>query len=204
MDSTVALRIAQEQGYTPLALTFAYGQRHVIEVEKATHYCRLHKVEQIRVDLPSLQGSVLTDPRAPIPHHPLSRIGQAIPPTYVPARNLIFLSIALSYAEARGASAIYLGINHQDSSGYPDCTPAFLQTFQEVARVGTRGGVRLEAPLMHMSKADIVRRGRELGVDFNATWSCYNPQRGDFLSQVPCLVCDACQLRRQGFEQART
>lgn len=203
MDSAVALHIAKADGYEPIALIFHYGQRHIIEASKAAHYCLTHgPIRRVHLDLPKIGGSALTDHRATIPHHPLSTIGQSIPPTYVPGRNLILLSFALNCAEAEGAEAIYLGINHRDSSGYPDCTPAFLQLFQEVARVGTRGGVRIEAPLLHMSKADIVRKGRELGVDFNATWSCYDPRINTAGFTVPCHVCDACQLRRQGFEQA--
>lgn len=211
MDSAVALHMAQRDGYAPLAVTFRYGQRHQVEVLKATHYCLKRKIPHQRIDLPTLHGSALTDPKAEVMfHRPLARILERAeePITYVPARNLIFLSMALSMAGASGTESIYIGVNELDGSGYPDCTPAFIESFQQTANLGTRRllgtaqKVQIKAPLLGMTKADIVREGRALGVDFNETWSCYDPKRGDFLQEIPCQVCDACQLRRRGFEEA--
>lgn len=204
MDSAVALHVAQRDGYSVRALSFNYGQRHLTEITRARAYCKARQIEHVSIEIPTLQGSALTDPLACIPHTPPSLIGQSIPATYVPARNLLLLSHALNRAEATCAEAIYLGIHAQDAGGYPDCTPAFLQLFQEVVRVGTKGSVRIEAPLVGMTKAAIVRLGRELGVDFGATWSCYDPMPDPRYPtlQTPCNLCDACKLRQQGFQQA--
>ena len=198
MDSAVTLAIARERGFDAYALSVAYGQRHSSELEAAERVsvalgARAHKTVQI--DLRSIGGSALTaDIEVP------EQGGEGIPVTYVPARNTIMLSIALGWAEVLGASDIYCGVNAVDYSGYPDCRPAFIEAFETLANGATKAGVegaglRIHAPLMRMSKADIAREGARLGVDFSQTVSCY---RADAQGNA-CGHCDACHLRAEGF-----
>ncbi len=205
MDSATALAIAKSEGFEVIALTFDYGQRHRRELEAAQKVAkhlgvRDHRV--VKLDLTAIGGSALTDERIKVPEQrSLEEIGQGIPPTYVPARNTILLSYALGLAEVAGAKAIYIAANHLDSSGYPDCRPEFYKAFQEVARLGTKRGVEgdvieVRTPLIEMSKADIVRKGEELGVPWKLTWSCYKG------GERACGVCDSCQLRLKGFREA--
>lgn len=201
MDSAVVLAIAREQGFACHALSVAYGQRHVSELDASDRVCAMlgaaaHKT--VTVDLRSIGGSALTADIA-VPEQG----GAGIPVTYVPARNTIMLSIALGWAEVLGAADIFCGVNAVDYSGYPDCRPAFIESFQQLANVATKAGVegaqiRVHAPLMRMSKADIAREGTRLGVDFAATVSCYQAdERGR-----ACAHCDACRLRAEGFREA--
>jgi 7-cyano-7-deazaguanine synthase len=201
MDSAVVLAIAREQGFACHALSVAYGQRHVSELAASDRVCAMlgaaaHKT--VTVDLRSIGGSALTaDIDVP------EQGGAGIPVTYVPARNTIMLSIALGWAEVLGASDIFCGVNAVDYSGYPDCRPAFIEGFQQLANVATKAGVegaqiRVHAPLMRMSKADIAREGARLGVDFAATVSCYQADE----KGRACAHCDACRLRAEGFRDA--
>jgi 7-cyano-7-deazaguanine synthase len=201
MDSAVTIAIAREQGYQVHALSVAYGQRHSSELEAAARVATMlgaveHKT--VHVDLRSIGGSALTaDIDVP------EEGGEGIPVTYVPARNTIMLSIALGWAEVLGSTDIWCGVNAVDYSGYPDCRPAFVEAFEHLANVATKAGVegagiRIYAPLMAMSKADIAREGARLGVDFAATVSCY---QADAEGRA-CGHCDACRLRAQGFHAA--
>jgi 7-cyano-7-deazaguanine synthase len=200
MDSAVTIAIAREQGYQVHALSVAYGQRHSAELEASARVSRLlgaveHKT--VQVDLRTIGGSALTaDIDVPLDQAD----GQGIPVTYVPARNTIMLSIALGWAEVLGSTDIWCGVNAVDYSGYPDCRPAFIEAFEQLANVATKAGVegagiRIHAPLMRMSKADIAREGQRLGVDFSETVSCY---QADAQGRA-CGHCDACRLRSQGF-----
>ena len=206
MDSAVTVAIAREQGYQVHALSVAYGQRHSSELEAAGRVSRLlgaveHKT--VQVDLRSIGGSALTaDIAVPLDDDAHDGDGH-IPATYVPARNTIMLSIALGWAEVLGSTDIWCGVNAVDYSGYPDCRPAFIEAFETLANVATKAGVegasiRIHAPLMRMSKADIAREGQRLGVDFSATVSCYQADADG----RACGHCDACRLRRQGFAEA--
>jgi len=187
------------------ALTFAYGQRHRLEVERAAALARsLGVVEHhvIELDLASVGGSALTG-EGKIPHGREDPTSGGIPPTYVPARNTVFLAHALAWAEARGMEAIYIGVNCVDFSGYPDCRPEFISAFQEVARLGTKAGVEgrapeIRTPLLYLSKGEIIRHAVQLGVDLSLTLSCYEPDP----SGRACGSCDSCILRRRGFEEA--
>lgn len=204
MDSAVTIAMAREQGYEVYALSVAYGQRHQSELAASERVAKMlgavaHKT--VSVDLRSIGGSALT---ADI-DVPLDSVGSAddIPVTYVPARNTIMLSIALGWAEVLGSDDIWCGVNAVDYSGYPDCRPAFVEAFETLANLATKAGVegagiRVHAPLMRMSKADIAREGARLGVDFAATVSCY---KADDEGRA-CGHCDACQLRAQGFRDA--
>jgi 7-cyano-7-deazaguanine synthase len=201
MDSAVTLAIARERGFMVHALSVAYGQRHGSELEAAERVARaLGAVEHktVQVDLRSIGGSALTaDIDVP------EQGGEGIPVTYVPARNTIMLSIALGWAEVLGANDIFCGVNAVDYSGYPDCRPAFIDAFEQLANIATKAGVegaglRVHAPLMRMSKADIAREGQRLGVDFAQTVSCY---RADAQGRA-CGHCDACHLRAEGFRTA--
>lgn len=201
MDSAVVLAIAREQGFACHALSVAYGQRHVSELDASDRVCAMlgaaaHKT--VTVDLRSIGGSALTADIA-VPEQG----GAGIPVTYVPARNTIMLSIALGWAEVLGSSDIFCGVNAVDYSGYPDCRPAFIESFLQLANVATKAGVegaqiRVHAPLMRMSKADIAREGTRLGVDFAATVSCYQADE----KGRACAHCDACRLRAEGFREA--
>jgi len=205
MDSAVAAAIARADGFGLAALTIDYGQRHARELSAAQALARAlgcldHRV--VRVDLGAIGGSSLTDARIPVPkNRGPDDIGTGIPSTYVPSRNIVFLAVAAGYAEAIGAGAVYIGANAIDYSGYPDCRPGFLKAFEDALALGTRAGnegraIRVLAPLLQLSKADIVRRGRELGVPFEITWSCYEG------GERPCGRCDSCLLRAKGFAEA--
>jgi 7-cyano-7-deazaguanine synthase len=206
MDSSTALAMTKAEGFDIIALTFDYGQRHLKEIEAAKavskHFgVRDHRI--VKIDLTPIGGSALTDRRIRVPEQrSLEEIGRGIPPTYVPARNTILLSYALGLAEATQANAIIIAANWQDSSGYPDCRPEYYRAFREVARLGTKRGaegdvIEIRTPLIEMTKADIVRKGEELGVPWELTWSCYLGE------PTACGVCDSCQLRLKGFSEAR-
>ncbi len=207
LDSTTALVIAQEQGFEVYALSFSYGQRHTVELEKAQQFALERKVARhitLDIDLRQFGGSALTADIAVPKSNRLADIEQGIPITYVPARNTIFLSFALGWAETLGAQDLFIGVNALDYSGYPDCRPEFLDAFERLANLATKAGVEgtqqlnIHAPLLHMSKADIVLKGTALGIDFGETSSCYDPA----LNGAPCGHCDACLLRAKGFAQA--
>jgi len=199
LDSATVLAIAREQGYGCYALSFDYGQRHRSELDAAARVAASggaleHRV--IKLDLTGWGGSALTDACIDVPTAPTT----GIPVTYVPARNTIFLSIALAWAETLGAANIFAGMNAVDYSGYPDCRPDYVAAFQAMARLATRAGVEgvpltIHTPIIHMSKADIVREGRRLGVDYAQTVSCYQADADGFA----CGQCDSCRLRREGF-----
>lgn len=205
LDSSTVLAIARSKGREVLALTVDYGQRHRREIGAAKAVAKRlgakeHRV--LRVDLAQFGGSALTDRSVAVPTgRTEEQIGRGIPPTYVPARNTVLLSLGLAYAEAASADEVYIAANYLDSSGYPDCRPEFFALFREVARVGTKRGaegrpVRIHTPLIRMTKADIVRTGAKLGVPFELTWSCY---RG---GAKACGACDSCLLRLKGFREA--
>lgn len=207
LDSTTVLAIARAEGYDRYALSFDYGQRHRCELEAAARVAmalgaRRHLT--LRLDLRAIGGSALTDD-IPVPKkRSAEQMGHGIPVTYVPARNTIFLSHALAWAEVLGAADIFIGVNMLDSSGYPDCRAEYIEAFERMANLATKAGVegtsrfRIHTPLIRMTKADIVRRAAELGVDLALTWSCYEPG----LDGRPCGQCDSCLLRAKGFAEA--
>lgn len=203
LDSATCLAVARADGFRCHALSFDYGQRHAAELPAAARVATVlgavgHRV--MRIDLAAFGGSALTDPQLAVPEAPTA----GIPITYVPARNTVFLALALAWSEVLGAKDIYIGVNAVDYSGYPDCRPGFIAAFEAMANVATRAGVegtarlRVRAPLIDSSKAEIIRRGTALGVDYSLTVSCY--QADD--SGAACGRCDACRLRRAGFEAA--
>lgn len=202
LDSVTTLAIAKSQGYECYTLSFNYGQRHESELIASVTLSALygaveHKV--INIDLRSIGGSALTDDKLDIPEQEQ----KGIPITYVPARNTVFLSIALGWAEVLSAQAIYVGVNAVDYSGYPDCRPDFITAFEALANLATKTGVEgnklsIEAPLISMTKAQIIQQGIRLGVDYSKTVSCYQADNDG----KACGRCDSCRLRRQGFEQA--
>lgn len=202
LDSATALAIARQAGYECYALSFDYGQRHRCELEAAARVAKqLDAVEHRRfvLDLAQFGGSALTDKNIEVP----KQKGEGIPVTYVPARNTVFLSIALAWAEVLHSFDIFIGVNAVDYSGYPDCRPEYIQAYQRMATLATKTGVeghaiRIHTPLLHLSKAMIIQRGTDLGVDYAQTISCYDPSP----EGAACGRCEACQLRRQGFEQA--
>ncbi|MBC6496814.1 MAG: 7-cyano-7-deazaguanine synthase QueC [Alphaproteobacteria bacterium GM7ARS4] len=206
IDSATTLAIAQQQGYAMHALSFHYGQRHAIELtyaKKIAHHAQCpHTIIHIHTDI--FQHTALVDRPMPPPQETPST--DTIPATYVPARNNLFLAYALSYAESRAIDTLFLGANAIDYSGYPDCRPAFLTSWEKMANLATKRGVdaieqqqpppiALKAPLLHMTKADIIKKGYALGVDYALTLSCYNPSA----SGTPCMVCDSCRWRAKGF-----
>lgn len=205
LDSTTVLAIAHHEGFELHTLSFDYGQRHQREVDAAKIIARYYGVEQqqtVKIDLRAFGGSALTADIA-VPHNrAASQISHDIPITYVPARNTIFLSFALAYAEVVRANDIFIGINAIDYSGYPDCRPAFLKAYEHMANLATKASVqeghvfRFHAPLLHMTKADIIRKGTELGVPYELTWSCYEG------GEAACGTCDSCVLRLNGFAEA--
>ncbi len=203
LDSATVLAVARSEGRETWPLSFAYGQRHQTEIEASLRVARSLDVPDpvvFSLDLRAFGGSALTD-EIDVPKDALGADG--IPITYVPARNTIFLSIALGHAEVIGAEEIWLGVNAVDFSGYPDCRPAFIEAFQRVIETGTRSGVEtgkplLRTPLIDMTKADIIRKGMALGVDYGLTHSCYDPDADG----AACGHCDSCILRRRGFEEA--
>jgi 7-cyano-7-deazaguanine synthase len=202
LDSATVLAIARECGHRCLALSFDYGQRHGAELDAARRLAMtLGAVEHRILAMPigELGGSALTDPAIAVPEND----GAGIPATYVPARNTVFLACALGLAEVSGASDIFIGVNAVDYSGYPDCRPEFIAAFEVLANLATKAAVegrpiRIHAPLIDLSKADIIRRGITLGVDYAMTVSCYQPDE----SGGACGRCDSCRLRREGFKQA--
>ena len=206
LDSATALAVARRDGFDCYALTVAYGQRHVAELDAARRVAEaLGAVEQrmVDLDLRVFGGSALTAD-LPLPKDRSSEAMSAgIPLTYVPARNTVFLSLALAWAEVLGSFDVYVGVNAVDYSGYPDCRPEFIAAFEQLANLATKAGVenkgrfRIHAPLIHLSKADIIRLGTSLGVDYGLTHSCYDPA-----PDGACGRCDSCQLRRAGFEAA--
>jgi 7-cyano-7-deazaguanine synthase len=207
MDSTTVTAIAREQGFEVHALSFRYGQRHAIELDAARRVAARLGVRQhviLDIDLRAFGGSALTGD-LPLPKDtPMDRIGEAIPPTYVPARNTIFLSFALGWAEVLEARDIFIGANALDYSGYPDCRPEYIEAFERMANLATRAGVeggeriRVHTPLISLSKADIVTRGVALGVDYGITSTCYDPAPDG----AACGHCEACLLRLKGFRDA--
>ena len=202
LDSMVSAAIAREQGFRLFALTIDYNQRHRIEIEAAIRIAGLLDAERhivLPMDLTGFGGSALTDAI----DVPKDGPGEGIPVTYVPARNTIFLSLALGWAEAAGARAIYIGVNALDYSGYPDCRPAFVEQFEQLAAVATRAGIEgdrftVHAPLQHMTKADIATEAHRLGLDAGISWSCYDPTTGG----LHCGLCESCRLRARGFVEA--
>lgn len=203
LDSCTAAAIARSEGYRLVALSFDYGQRHRREILAARKVAKALGAEfhLLRVPIGKLGGSALTDKAIPVPDAPKQGIGQSIPSTYVPARNTIFLSFAMGLAEVVGASAIFIGANALDYSGYPDCRPEYFQAFESVMRLGTKAGVsgatvKLKVPLLQMDKGAIVRKAIDLGAPLHLTWSCY---RG---AAKPCGACESCVLRAKGFREA--
>jgi 7-cyano-7-deazaguanine synthase len=206
LDSATVLAIARSQGYELYALSFSYGQRHVWELEAAKHVAASIGVAQHRVaaiDLRVFGGSALTDDIAVPKGRATEEMSGRIPVTYVPARNTIFLSFALAWAEVLGSSDIFVGVNALDYSGYPDCRPEFISAFEKMANLATNAGVegrqslKIHAPLIALSKAQIIARGIELGVDYSMTSSCYDPSSAG----QPCGQCDSCLLRQKGFRE---
>ena len=208
LDSTTVLAIARESGYRCHAMSFRYGQRHAIELDRARVVAATLGAEShivVDIDLRQFGGSSLTAD-IPVPKHAcVAEMDPGVPSTYVPARNTIFLSFALARAETLGATDIFIGVNALDYSGYPDCRPDFIAAFERMANLGTKAGIegartlRIRTPLIAMSKSDIVRRGLALGVDFGLTTSCYDPHP---ITGAPCRHCDSCLLRRKGFVEA--
>lgn len=203
LDSTTCLAIAQAEGFIPYAISFDYGQRHRHELELARANARqLGAVEHLVVafDLRQVGGSALTSDTAV----PKEGVGTDIPVTYVPARNTIFLSFALGWAEVLGAFDIFIGVNALDYSGYPDCRPEYIESYQRMANLATRAGVEgtghftIHTPLLHLTKAQIIQRGLTLGVDYSRTHSCYDPTP----EGLSCGTCDSCRLRLKGFSEA--
>ncbi|HEY4228896.1 MAG TPA: 7-cyano-7-deazaguanine synthase QueC [Thermoanaerobaculia bacterium] len=205
LDSSTCLLIAREQGLEVHALSFDYGQRHRVELDAARAIAKRHGASEhriVKVDLPGAASSALTEPALAVPKNSLGQ--EAIPITYVPARNILFLAHAIAWAESLDASDVYIGANALDYSGYPDCRPEFLEAFERMANLGTRAGAegtlafRIRAPLLRMTKAEIVKEGARLGLDFGLTSSCYDPGPDG----RPCGGCDSCLLRIKGFREA--
>jgi len=207
LDSTTALAIARAEGFVPHALSFRYGQRHAVELEAAARVAESMGVTEhviAEIDLRRFGGSALTADLAVPKGRDPREMESDIPVTYVPARNTVFLSFALAWAEVLEASDIFIGVNALDYSGYPDCRPEYIAAFEQLANLATAAGVegrqryRIHAPLIRMSKAEIIRAGLALGVDYGLTSSCYDPGSGG----RPCGACDSCQLRAKGFAEA--
>lgn len=206
LDSTTTLAIAKSQGFVPHAMTFRYGQRHEAEIEAARRVASRFKVAEhvvVEIDLRLFGGSALTSDIAVPKGRSVSEMGHGIPVTYVPARNTIFLSFALAWAESLHSQDIFIGVNALDYSGYPDCRPEYIEAYQRMANLATKEGVEgrqsltIHTPLIHLSKAAIIQRGLELGVDYGVTSTCYDP---DGEGQA-CGACDACLLRLKGFAE---
>ena len=206
LDSATTLAIAKDQGYECYAMSFNYGQRHQVELQSANAISIEmgvveHKV--VNLGLGDIGGSALTDNDIDVPQHESDDIEEGIPVTYVPARNTVFLSLALGWAEVLDADAIFIGVNAVDYSGYPDCRPEYIDAFQTMANLATKKGVEgrlieIKTPLISLSKAEIIKTGSELGVDYAKTLSCYAPDT----EGRACGLCDSCHLRQQGFESA--
>lgn len=207
LDSATVAAIAKAEGYSVHPLSIDYGQRHRFELEAAQRVAAALGIARpvtVRIDLAAIGGSALTSDIAVPKARSRDEMSHGIPITYVPARNTVFLSLALGYAEVLGAADIFLGVNAVDYSGYPDCRPEFVAAFQRLAQLATKAGVEgslefnIHTPLIKLTKAEIIRRGMELGVDYRLTHSCYDPAAGG----RPCGRCDACLIRRQGFVDA--
>jgi 7-cyano-7-deazaguanine synthase len=207
LDSSTVLAFARREGFECYALTFDYGQRHRLELEAAARVARALGAARhitLRLGLDAFGGSALTSALDVPKHRTAAEIGSGIPVTYVPARNTVFLSCALAWAETLEAEDIFLGVNAIDYSGYPDCRPEYLEAFERMAHLATKAGVegrarvKIHAPLLRLSKSEIVKLGLELGLDFGLTWSCYDPGP----DARPCGACDSCLLRARGFEEA--
>jgi 7-cyano-7-deazaguanine synthase len=207
LDSTTVLAIAIREGYSVYALSFDYGQTHKSELEAASRIAKTAGVERhviLKIDLPAFGGSALTDDIEIPKGRSVEAMGGGIPVTYVPARNTVFLSLALAWAEAVGVGNIFIGVNALDYSGYPDCRPEYIEAFQTLAnlatKAGTEGGVqfKIHTPLIAMTKKEIIQAGMALGVDYAVTSTCYDPSA----SGVACGFCDACLLRLKGFAEA--
>ena len=207
LDSATCLALARDDGYETYALSFDYGQRHVIELQAAQRIARSLHVKEHRIakiDLRIFGGSALTADIAVPKERDETAMSSGIPITYVPARNTIFLSFALAYAEVAAADTVFIGVNAIDYSGYPDCRPEFIHAFETMANLATRAGVEgitklhIHTPLRHMTKGDIIRKAVEIGLDISLTYSCYDPDS----SGHPCGKCDSCILRRKGFAEA--
>lgn len=207
LDSATVLAMARQAGYQVHAISFRYGQRHTVELDRAIQQANLQSVNQHRIvdiDLAQFGGSALTSCSIAVPkHNNEAEIGNSIPVTYVPARNTVFLSLALAYAETIAAHDIFIGVNALDYSGYPDCRPEYIEAFERMAnlatKIGVEGGlIKIHTPLISLSKREIIARGLELGVDYSATSSCYDPHP---VTGQPCGRCDACLLRQRGFQQ---
>lgn len=206
LDSAVALADARAQGFRSVALSFRYGQRHQVELNAARNVAAAigvadHRI--VEIDLRQFGGSALTDEIEVPKNRPTQAMARDIPITYVPARNIIFLSLALALAETAAARDIFIGVNALDYSGYPDCRPEFIEAFEKMARLGTKAGVegapfRIQTPLLRWTKAEIIQRGYALGVPFELTHSCYDPAPDG----RHCGSCDSCLLRKKGFEEA--
>jgi len=204
LDSAACLLIAREEGFDVFALSFDYGQRHRVELERARALALRYGASDhriLRLDLPARASSALTDPETAVPRDSLG--SEPIPITYVPARNTLFLSHAIAWAEVIGAADVFIGANALDYSGYPDCRPEFLEAFERTANLGTKAGVegrrfRIRAPLLSMTKTEIIVRAAALGLDFDLTISCYEPSEPG----RPCGHCDSCLLRSRGFREA--
>jgi 7-cyano-7-deazaguanine synthase len=207
LDSTTALAVALAEGFEVYAISFQYGQRHAIELTSARRIAKAYAIEKhlvIDIDLRAIGGSALTD-QIDVPKHGSTlAMSSAIPVTYVPARNTIFLSFALAWAERLSVQDIFIGVNAVDYSGYPDCRPEYIEAFERLANLATRAGVeaqlplKVHAPLIAMTKADIIRTGLKLGVDYSLTHSCYDPDTAG----LACGRCDSCVLRLRGFAAA--
>ena len=206
LDSATVLAIAKTESFDVYALSFSYGQRHRWELESAGRVANAMKVKEPKIvsfDLRAFGGSALTSELSVPKGRDIGAMSSGIPISYVPARNTIFLSFALAWAEVLGASDIFLGVNALDYSGYPDCRPEFIDSFERMANLATKAGVegrqrlRIHAPLISMSKAEIIRKGLALGVDYSLTSSCYDPSS----TGIPCGLCDSCLLRLKGFEE---
>lgn len=208
LDSTTVLAMAKEQGYTPCALSFRYGQRHSIELEAAERVAKAQGVERhviADIDLRVFGGSALTSATEVPKRDSVDDVAEDIPITYVPARNTIFLSFALAYAETVDASDIFIGVSALDYSGYPDCRPEYIEAYEAMANLATRAGVEgsritIHTPLINMTKGETVQRGLNLGVDYSLTSTCYDPDNAG----RPCGRCDSCLLRLKGFAEAGT
>ena len=208
LDSTTVLAIARDQGFACYCLSFHYGQRQAIELARAAEISsRMGAVQHmvLQIELDKIGGSALTSGHSEVPKgREFAAMEAGIPPTYVPGRNTIFLAYAMAWAEVFGADDVFIGINALDYSGYPDCRPAYLESFTKMARLATRAGtegkriLQIHAPLIHMTKKEIIRKGLSLGVDYASTHSCYDPEEDG----TACGKCDACLLRRRGFAEA--
>lgn len=207
LDSATVLALAQRAGFEVCAISFRYGQRHTFELSMAAKIASTRNVSQhviVDINLAQFGGSALTSQQIAVPKHDSAdQIGTEIPVTYVPARNTVFLSLALAYAETLGANDIFIGVNALDYSGYPDCRPEYIAAFEAMANLATKSGVeagaiKIHTPLIALTKAEIIAAGLKLGVDYSMTSSCYDPNS---MTGQPCGHCDACLLRLRGFAQ---